>query len=156
MTLAYGQKIGPRTVRLFLRYSETLEKFTEGDRIRLTIQKDRYGKFNSLFHVMLSLLVKAVNSGPASTTIDDLKNWVKIQKGWYDVVPLKKPLPDGTTSAVVYRSTSFKGMGEDEFQKFAIDACDLIRNDLAPWVADSPEWQEAMQILKTIEPERET
>lgn len=151
--IAYGQKIGPREIRLYLRYTETLEKFNQGDRIRLKIERDRHGKFNSLYHVLVSLLVKAINSGPAQTTIADLKRWVKLQKGWYDVVELPRATMTGQTHAIDYKSTSFAEMGEDEFHLFAIDTCEMVRTSLAPWLTDSDEWPEIQSLVRQIAPE---
>jgi len=135
------------------RYAETLEAIPEGARLRVTVEEDRNGKFNSLFHLLLGKVATAVNRGPAKTSIDDLKKWVKIKRGWYRVVDLPTPGPRGETVAVDYLSTAFHAMGEGEFHRFASDACDLIASELAPWITQSPEWPEIHQILSSIRPE---
>ncbi|MBM1817192.1 DUF1367 family protein [Pseudosulfitobacter pseudonitzschiae] len=140
-------------LRPYRKFATALEDIPEGARLRIKIDKDRNGKFSALFHVMLGLIADAVNSGPATTSIEALKKWVKIKKGHYDVVKLPTPLADGTTHAVDYHSTSFNKMGEDEFHEFCRDACELIRAELAPWIAESPKWKEAMDILNSILPE---
>jgi hypothetical protein len=96
--------------------------------------------------------VKAINRGPATTSIDDLKSWVKLKKGWYDLVPLPHPR-DGMTHAIAYKSTAFASMGETEFHQFCMDACELIRADLAPWISEAPEWLEIEPIVNSILPE---
>src|SRR5690606_28364196 len=115
-------------------------------RLRIKVDTDRNGKFSSLYHLMLGKIAKAINRGPASTDIDKLKKWVKLKRGWYDVVALPFPV-DGQESAVEYRSTAFDKMGEAEFQAFARDSAELIRDELAPWISDAPEWPEVMGFL---------
>lgn len=153
MATMWGTRVGPDLFRVYRSYGETAETFHMGDRLRLTVDKDRNGKFNSLYHVMLDKLAKAINRGPATTSIDDLKKWVKLRRGLYDVVTLPRPTPTGETTAIEYTSTSFHSMGEDEFHQFAVTSCDLIRAELAPWVQDSPEWPEIKAILDSILPE---
>lgn len=140
-------------LRPYKAYARKLEDIPEGCRLRIVIDKDRHGKFNSLYHLMLSKVVDAVNRGPANTTIENLKNWVKIQKGWYDVVELPNPTPTGETTAVQYKSTSFDSMGEEEFHQFASDTFELIAQELAPWIVDSPEWPEVRQFIASVAPE---
>lgn len=151
MATLWGYRDG-YVIRPYRAYCGTLEQFREGDRVRIQIDKQRGGKFNSLYHVMLGKVADAVNRGPASTSIKQLKNWVKLKKGWYDVVELPEPLPTGETTSIEFRSTSFTDMGESEFNQFAIDTCDLIANDLAPWIKSSPEWGEIRQLLQKIMP----
>lgn len=153
MPTVWGRKTGPDTLRIYGHHAPQLEAFHEGDRLRIVVDKDRNGKFNSLFHVMLSKVADAINRGPARTSIDDLKRFVKLRKGLYDVVTLPRPTPTGETTSVAFKSTSFAKMGEEEFHRFALDACELIRAELAPWVADSPEWPEIATILNSILPE---
>lgn len=150
MPTVWGQKEGPYTLRLYSKYGEALEDLHQGDRLRIVVEKDRNGKYNSLFHVLLDLLSKAINRGPAQTSIDGLKKWIKIKKGYYDVIPLPTPTLDGQTHAIDYKSTSFKTMGEEEFHAFTVEACELISAELAPWVAQSPEWEEAQRIIASI------
>ena len=152
MPTIWGQRMG-QVIVPYQKFQQDLADIPEGLRIRVKIDRDRNGKFSALFHVMLGLLVKAINNGPATTDIDKLKQWVKLKKGHYDVVLLPKPAPDGTTHAIDYHSTSFAKMGEEEFHAFCADACDLIRAELAPWVAGSPEWAEAEAIINSILPE---
>jgi hypothetical protein len=154
MTTIWGVRRGGGLVPYAKFHDEMLE-FPEGVRLRIAIDQDRNGRFSALFHVMLGLIAKAINRGPASTSIDALKQWVKLKKGWYDVVTLPTPAPDGTTTSVVFRSTSFASMGETEFHAFAQDACEMIRAELAPWVAGSPEWAEARDIINSILPAQE-
>ncbi len=153
MPTVWGHKSGPDTVRLYRKWGSALEKLHPNDRLRIKIDKDRNGKFNSLYHLMLDRLSKAINKGPANTDIDRLKRWVKIKTGRYDVVPLPAPTITGETSAIEYHSTSFAKMGEEEFHSFVSDTCELIRAELAPWVGESAEWQEVQEIIATIAPE---
>lgn len=140
-------------LRPYKMFQEKLGDIPEGARLRIKVEIDRSGKFNSFYHVMLSKVVDAVNSGPARTNIDTLKNWIKIECGWYETVKLDKPAPDGSTHAIEYKSTSFAKMDEDEFHQFARDTCDLIARKLAPWIEQSPEWQEIQQMIASISPE---
>jgi len=153
MSTVWGEVIaGGRMLKVYGRHAETLEKFHPGDRLRITVDLDRNGKFNALVHVMIGKLVAAINRGPAKTSTRDLKKWVKLKKGWYDVVPLPVPV-NGQTHAIDYRSTAFHEMAEGEFHQFAMDVCELVRAELAPWVKDAPEWGEIMAIVDTILPE---
>lgn len=140
-------------LRPYRKFQDTLGDFQDGERLRIKVERDRGGKFNALYHVMIDLIVKAVNRGPATTSIKEMKNWVKLKKGWYEIKPLPAPAPDGQTSAIEYKSTSFASMGEEEFHAFAVDTCELLAAELAPWIKDSPEWLEAKQIIDTIKPE---
>ena len=149
MPTIWGQRVGKSLVP-YLRFQDDIAGIPEGMRLRIAIDRDRNGKFSSLFHVMLGLLAKAINRGPAQTDIDALKQWVKLRKGWYDLLPLPRPAPDGTTHAIAYRSTAFAAMGEGEFHDFCIDACELIRAELAPWVSGSDEWPEIQDIIGSI------
>lgn len=149
MTTMWGQRVGDRFVP-YQRFRDDFAKFHEGERLRVKIDRDRNGKFSALFHVMLGLIATAVNRGPAQTDIAGLKRWVKIKKGYYDVVPLPRPAIDGTTHAIQFKSTAFSSMGEEEFHAFCVDACELIRAELAPWVEGSEEWAEALAIINTI------
>lgn len=153
MPTVWGKRVGVSLVP-FGMFQRMLANFPEGERLRIKIDMDRNGKFNSLFHVMLELLVRAINRGPAQTSIDSLKQWVKLRTGRYDLVKLPNPAPDGTTHAIDYHSTSFAKMGEDEFHQFCVDACELIRAELAPWVSGSDEWGEAQKIVNSIAPEQ--
>ena len=152
MPTIWGHRVG-QSIAPYSKFQDTLGKIPEGMRLRIKLDRDRNGKFSALFHVMLGLLVDAINNGPATTDIDKLKRWVKLKKGHYDVVPLPKPAPDGTTHAIDYHSTAFNKMGEEEFHAFCADACELIRAELAPWVSGSPEWEEAEAIINSILPE---
>ena len=150
MPTVWGTKDGPCTLRLYSKYAEAIEDLHQGDRLRIKVEKDRNGKFNSLYHVMLDRLARAINRGPATTSIDELKKWVKIRKGWYDVVPLPQATLDGQTHAIDYHSTSFASMGEEDFERFTRDTCELILAELAPWVGSAPEWEEVQKIIGQI------
>lgn len=152
MAVMWGTRAGPDTFRVYRAYAEKVDEFHPADRLRITVDLDRNGKFNSLFHVMLDKLAKAINRGPATTTPDALKKWVKIKKEWYDLVEVTTPR--GQTVAIDYHSTSFAAMGEDEFKRFALDACELIRAELAPWVSASPEWEDVRAIIASISGEQ--
>ncbi|MBN8292860.1 DUF1367 family protein [Rhodobacter sp. NTK016B] len=152
MPTIWGQRRGSVFVP-YQKFGAAFEEIPEGARLKVKIDRDRNGKFSALFHVALGLLVAAINRGPASTSIDALKQWVKLKKGWYDVVELPHPAPDGQTHAIAYRSTSFATMGEAEFHAFCTDACELIRAELAPWVSSAPEWAEVRAIIDSIAPE---
>lgn len=154
MPTVWGHKHGHDSLRLYSRWAHKLEDLHPNDRVRIKIDKDRNGKFNSLYHVMLDNLAKAINRGPAKTDIDALKRWVKIKTGRYDLVELPQPTTTGETHAVDYHSTSFAKMGEEEFYQFASDTCELIRSELAPWLSGSSEWAEVRKILATIAPEQ--
>lgn len=149
MATVWGEITEHGTLRPYAMWAGAVHQFRSGERLRITIDKDRNGKFNSLFHLCLDLIAKAVNRGPASTSVDELKRWVKLKKGWYDVVALPHP-KDGITHVIEYKPTAFAKMGEQEFHRFTIDACELIRDELAPWIAGSPEWKDAIAIINTI------
>lgn len=136
-----------------MKWTPELEKFHPNDRLRIKIEKGRNEKFNSLYHLMLSMMVKVINRGPASTSVDKLKKWVKYETGRYDVVKLDQDTPGGHQVAIDWHSTSFAEMGEDEFHQFALDTCDLILRELAPWAVNSPEWPEILKIINSIKPE---
>lgn len=152
MSTIWGIRDG-YAIRPYKAYCETLEDIPEGVRLRITLDKDRNGKFSSLYHLMLGKVAKAVNRGPATTDIKSLKNWVKIKRGWYDLVELPEPTPTGETTAVEFQSTSFATMGEDEFHQFATDTFELIAAELAPWIKDAPEWAEIQTFIRSILPE---
>lgn len=134
-------------------YLSQLEGVHVNSRLRIKVDNDRNGKFNGFYHLMLSKVADAVNTGPATTSIDALKNWVKLKTGRYDVVQLPQPTPDGQTHAIDYHSTSFAKMGEAEFHQFAEDTADLIAADLAPWIQSSPQWGEVQVMLAQLKPE---
>lgn len=147
---AWGEILPDGSIRPYARWREKLrERFRPGDRLQVSVDKDRNGKFNALAHLMFGMVVKAINAGPGETDIDRLKRWVKLQTGRYDLVKLPQP-KDGQTHAIDYHSTAFAKMGEDEFHAFMVDACELIRDRMAPWIADSPEWTEIQIILGSI------
>jgi hypothetical protein len=155
MATIWGQRRGEFIVP-YAKFAETVRELPEGARLRVKVDTDRNGKFSALYHVMLGLIVKAVNAGPASTTIDDLKKWVKLKRGWYSVIPLPNPTKEGVEVAIEYQSTAFAKMGEEEFHRFAVDTCNLIASEMM-WCRDAPEWDEAMKIVATIAPDaRET
>lgn len=141
------------TLRPYKAYCEALEDIPEGVRLRISVDKDRNGKFSSLYHLMLGKVANAINRGPATTSIDNLKKWVKIKRGWYDLVELPAPTVTGERHAVQYKSTAFDAMGEDEFHLFAVDTFDLIAAELAPWIKDAPEWAEVQTFIRGILPE---
>lgn len=153
--IIWGERNGFNLVP-FQRFRPKLEAIPEGVRLRISIDQDRNGKFNALFHVMLELVVSAINSGPAKTDLETLKKWIKLKKGWFDLEPLPSPAigPNGETvsAAIVYRSTSFSKMGEAEFEAFCRDACEMVRSDMAPWIAQAPEWPEIEAIIQQISP----
>lgn len=149
MPLIWGERRGYAIVP-FRAHMETLEDIPEGVRLRINIDEDRNGRFSSLFHVMLRKVAVAVNRGPAETSIESLKRWVKLKKGWYRVVDLPAPGPNGETIAVDYKSTAFESMGDGEFHAFAVDACQLIASELAPWITQSPEWEQIDALLNHV------
>lgn len=148
----WGEVTRDGMIAPYIRWrGELVEEYRPGDRLVISVDKDRNGKFSSLFHLMLGLIVKAINRGPAQTTIDDMKRWVKLKRGWYAVVALPHP-QDGITHAIMLKSTAFASMGEGEFQQFARETCELIRDELAPWISNAPEWGEALTIINQIAP----
>lgn len=147
----WGERRPDGTLKPYARWREALEDFPVGERLRINVDRDRNGKFSALYHVMLSLIARAINRGPATTDVDALKRWVKLKKGWYEVVALPHPR-DGVTHAIDFKSTAFASMGEEEFRQFALDTCEAIRAELAPWLGDAPEFSEAMTIINTIAP----
>lgn len=150
MTKVWGTVTKDGTIAPYTRFrQELLEDFRPGERLKITIDKDRNGKFSALFHLALSLVAKAINRGPANATVDSLKQFVKLRKGWYDVVELPVPL-SGQTHAVRFHSTAFASMAEAEFHRFAHEACRLICDELAPWIEDAPEWREAQALINQI------
>jgi hypothetical protein len=128
-------------------WADAMKEFRPGERVQVTVDRDRNGKFNSLFHLCLGMIAKAINRGPATTDIDQLKKWVKLQKGWYTLVRVPPPHHGW---AIDYKSTSFAAMSEEEFHQFATDACNLIRDDLAPWISDAPEFRDVTAIIDSI------
>lgn len=148
----WGEKIDDRTLRLYGRFS--LADLPARSRLRIEVDADRNGKFNALVHVLIGMMVKAINAGPAQTSTRDLKRWIKLKRGWFELVPLPRPLPDGTTHAVEYRSTSYADMSEGEFRAFVSDLCTMVEEDLAPWLRDAPEWAEIDAIVSSIHAER--
>jgi hypothetical protein len=152
MLTIWGQRKGYK-IQPFRAHMEALESIPEGARLRISIDEDRNGRFSSLFHAMLGKVAKAINRGPAKTSVADLKKWVKLKRGWYRVVELPTPGPGGETVAVDYQSTAFDQMGDGEFHRFAGDAVDLIASELAPWITQAPEWEQIDTMLKAISPE---
>lgn len=152
MPAFWGEITRDGAIRPYARWQSVLEDIKPGVRLRVTVDTDRNGKFNSLFHLCLRLIAKAVNRGPAATDIDQLKEWIKLKKGWFDVVDLPNPV-DGVAHVIRFKSTSFAAMGEKEFHAFAVDACELIRAELAPWIVNSPEWRDVRAIIDQIHPE---
>lgn len=69
--IIWGERNGFHLVP-FQRFRPKLEAIPEGVRLRISIDQDRNGKFNALFHVMLELVVSAINSGPAKTDLEPL------------------------------------------------------------------------------------
>lgn len=148
----WGELTALGAIKIYGRWREELaESFRPGERLRISVDRDRNGKFNSLAHLCLGLVAKAINRGPATTDIDQLKNWIKLQRGYFDVIDLPTP-KDGLTHVIQYHSTSYASMSEGEFHAFMADACDLIREKLAPWIAGAPEWAEARGIIDSIAP----
>lgn len=150
--IAWGERVDARHFRVYARFQDDFASLPTGTRLRVSVDKDRNGRFSALVHVMIGLLVRAINRGPAKTSTRDLKKWVKLKKGWYDVVPLPTPV-NGQTHAIDYRSTAFHEMAEGEFHQFAMDLCEMVRSELAPWVKDAPEWAEIVTIVDSILPE---
>ncbi len=144
------------SLRPYQKFHDALLDVPQGARLRIKIEEDRNGRFSALYHVMLGMIAKEITQGPGPMVlaIDDLKRWVKLKKGYYDTVELPKPLPTGETHAIEYRSTAFSKMGEGEFHKFATDSCELIRAELAPWIAEGEAWPEIKSMLDSILPEQ--
>lgn len=145
MPTVWGEMVDGRHIRIYGRHQNTLAKIEPGTRLRLKVDKDRNGKFNSFYHVMLDLCVKAASRGPMTTSIDQLKRWVKQNTGRYDVVTL----PDGQ-KVIDYHSTDFSSMGEEEFHQFAVDTAILIRDKFAPYIAEAPEWREIDDMITQL------
>lgn len=149
----WGERIGPRDFRVYARFEDAIDRFRPGDRLRIRIDRDRNGKFNAFYHLMLSKICAAANRGPVHLDIDGLKKWVKLKRGWFEVVPLPPNMAKlaGQETAIEYISTSFAAMpDESEFHRFAADTRDLIRDELAPYIAGSPEWEEISAMLDSI------
>jgi hypothetical protein len=148
----WGEIDSQRTLRVYARFVEALSEFPRGERLRITIDRDRNGKYSAMYHLMLDLLAKAINRGPAATSLDDLKKWIKLKRGWFEVVPLPAP-HEGVTHAIQFKSTAFDAMGEDEFQRFATESAELIAAEIAPWIKGAPEYADVMALIKQINPE---
>lgn len=149
MTVIWGYLGNDGALHPYQRWADRLGNVRSGDRLRIVVEKDRNGKFNSLYHLMLSKCVDAINAGPIPTETDipKLKRWVKKETGRYDVI--RKP---GEEPFIDYHSTDYASMGDDEFIIFARDTCDLIRERLAPWISQSPQWPEIENMLCSIQP----
>ncbi len=151
MATVWGTKVDARTLRLYDKHAANIEDFRIGERLRISVDRDRNGKFSALYHVMLGKLANAINRGPAQTDIDQLKEWVKYKRGWFDLV--ERTFEGKTREVIKFRSTAFAKMPEGEFHKFAVDTCELIRDELAPYIGNSPEWWEIAIILDKIQGE---
>ena len=146
----WGEILPSGDLRLYARWKQKAQDaFRPGDRLQISVDKDRNGKFNALAHLMFGKVCDAVNRGPASMDIDRLKRWVKLQTGRYEVIALPRPV-NGVSHAIEYQSTAFAKMGEAEFHDFMVDACELIRDRMAPWIEDSDQWPEIQAILGSI------
>lgn len=152
MPTIWGHRYG-YTIVPYQKFMEDIEAFPEGVRLRIKIDTDRNGKFSALYHLMLGKVVKAINAGPAKTDIKTLKEFIKLKRGWFEVVDLPAPLSDGTKHAIHYHSTAFAAMPEREFHQFCVDSCDMIRHEMAPWINQSAEWPEIQSIINSIAPE---
>lgn len=88
MPTIWGTRRGVMIVP-YQKFMETLEEFPEGVRLRIKVDADRNGKFSALYHLMLGKVVKAINAGPAKTDIKTIKEFIKLKRGWFEVVELR-------------------------------------------------------------------
>ncbi len=129
-----------------------------GEKVRVEVSRPRNSRHHRMFFALLQLSVTALNRGPAGTTVDALLDWLKGKLGYYEIVELPPNLAQttGQSHAVRFKSIRFAAMDQTAFANFADEAMRLIRDEIAPWIDESPEWPEIEDILRrsqTVHPD---
>jgi hypothetical protein len=136
-----------------------LEKLNRGVPLKIDPKQPRNVKAHRLFWAFATYVADALNDGPGAKdwTQDDVVDLLKLATG--HVRMLKLPLKDaarlGTPIAAMPASISFAAMDQQAFGKFMDRAFIYTRDELCPWINESPHWKEIAAILaqsKLMEP----
>lgn len=149
MKTAWLKREGGALVPTSRAAQEIIADLPSGERLKVEIKQSRNDKHHRMFFALLGLCVKALNNGPAPTTTDLLLKWIKVKLGYVKVVELPANIVQATdqSHAIEYQSISYDAMDQDAFSAFADEAMRLVRDQIAPWIVDSREWEEVQTIL---------
>ncbi len=128
------------------------------DRKPVTIQvrEERHAKFHRFFFAFLGMVSDAINSGPmTATSTDEVLKWLKLRLGYVKAVELPPALAKAAdqSHAIEFRSISFARMDDEAFHNFATECARLVGQDLAPYIASSPQWGEVQAMIAQLRPE---
>lgn len=151
--IAILKKRGPALVPANRRGEVALEGLREGEVIKAEIKRERNPAFHRLYWAMIQAITDALNRGPAQTTPEQLHEWLKIKLGHYELVELPPAAAKAIdqSHAIRLTKTDFKSMDQEAFKGFVGEATRLIRENIAPWIIDAPEWREVSDMLRSID-----
>jgi hypothetical protein len=129
-----------------------LEKLPRGVPLRVEATQPRNGKQHRLFWAFCALVAECVNDGPVGGEWDAerVATLLKLATGHVETVKLsrKDAARLGVEYAAIPKSISFASMDGDAFGKFMDAAFIYVRDELCPFIKDSPAWGEIEIILR--------
>ncbi len=129
-----------------------LDKLPRGIPLRVEATQPRNGKFHRLFWAFCSLVAECINDGPVGGDWDAerVATLLKLATGHVETVKLSRndAARLGVEYAAIPKSISFAAMDEAAFGKFVEAAFAYVRDELCPWIEDSPAWGEIETILR--------
>jgi hypothetical protein len=133
-----------------------IDKLKAGVQYRVTPAQPRNTAQHRLFWAFVTYVSDALNSGPAGAHWDaeDVKDDLLVACGFTNDRPMSRlererhSVPDGAVAIVSRpKSIAFHKMSQDEFGKFMEAAFLYVRDELAPWIVNSPDWPHIETIL---------
>lgn len=129
-----------------------LARLPKGKLIRVEAKVPRHGKHHRLICKAFSLVAEALNEGPTNQQwdVEGVMEYVKLATGHIEIfkLPKKAARKYGTETGVRPKSIAFDKMDQSAFETFAYQALTLIRDELAPWLEDAPQWIEIQDIFR--------
>lgn len=127
-----------------------LEALPRNVPLKVEPKQPRNTKQHRLFYAFATLVADALNQGPSgSWTQDKVVTHIKLATGHVTLMKLGKrdAARLGTDIAALPASISFAKMDGVAFSDFMHRAFEYVRDELAPWIEDSPAWPQVREIL---------
>lgn len=128
-----------------------IEALPKGVALKVSPKQPRNLRQHRLFWAFATLVSEALNAGPSGEwTPEKVVTHIKLATGRVELMRLSRADAKrvGVDVAAIPSSISFAKMDGVEFGAFMEKAFAHIRDNIAPWIADSPDWPEIRSILQ--------
>ena len=134
-----------------------MEHLPRGVELKIEPKQPRNGKFHRMSWAFFTYVADALNDGPVNEPWqpDDVKDDLLVATGHCKIRPMSRAerarnnIPEGAKAfRSIPTSISWSAMDEVAFSRFMEAAMVYVRDDLCPWIEDSPHWAQIESILR--------